>query len=211
MFLLGKAQNSILEKSLIKESEQFGDIIQENFVDVYRNVTFKTIMGFKWASYNCPCAKAVLKTDDDMYVYVPNVLDIIRKYSTLLQTNVFGSCHQVACPIRNVNSKWFASVHSYPGKFYAGFCSGTGYLTSMNVTRKVFEIPSPVPFFHLGDVYVALCIKKLGCRLKSFQRFHSDRPKLDTCLYNGKTLVKAHYMTPNLIRQIWNAKCVLSD
>ena len=45
VFLLGKAQNSKLEKSLIKESEQFGDIIQENFVDVYRNLTFKTIMG----------------------------------------------------------------------------------------------------------------------------------------------------------------------
>ena len=211
VFLLGKTQNSKPEKSLIKESEQFGDIIQENFVDVYRNLTFKTIMGFKWAGNNCRCAKAVLKTDDDMYVNVPKFLDIIRKYSTLLQTNVFGSCHQVAFPIRNENSKWFASVPSYPGKFYAGFCSGTGYLTSMNVTRKVFEISSNVPFFHLEDVYVALCIKKLGYRLKRFQGFNSDRPKSDTCLYNGKTLVTAHYMTPKLIRQIWNAKSVLSD
>ena len=58
---------------------------------------------------------------------------------------------------------------------------------------------------------MALCVKKLGYRLKSFQGFNSDRPKLDTCLYNGKTLVTAHYMPPKLIRQIWNAKCVLSD
>ena len=168
-------------------------------------------MGFKWAGYNCHCAKAVLKTDDDMYINTPNILYNIRKYSTLLQTNVFGSCHQVAHFICHANSNWFASVHSYPGKLYAGFCFGTGYLTSMNVKGKVFEVSSNVPFFHLKDVYVALCIKKLGYNLKSFQGFHSDRTKLDTCLTNGKTILTAHCMTPNLKRQIWNAKCVLSD
>ena len=206
-FLLGEIQNTTLQESLSKESEQFGDIIQEDFVDVYSNLTYKTLMGFKWAVSNCGVAKAVLKTDDDMYINVPNVLNIVKKDLVLLQTNVFGSCNQVAKPNRDANSKWFASVHSYPGKSYAGFCSGTGYLTSLNVAEKVFEVSRHVPFFHLEDVYVALCIKKLGYHLKAYPGFHPDRPKLDPCLYNGKILVTAHYMTPKTTRQMWTAKC----
>ena len=206
-FLFGKIQNAKLQESLVKESEQFRDIVQEDFIDVYSNLTYKTLMGFKWAASNCGIAKAVLKTDDDMYINVPNVMKIVKEKELQLQTNVFGSCNQKAQPVRDTKSKWFASVRSYPGKFYAGFCSGTGYLTSLNVARKVFEISRHVPFFHLEDVYVALCMKKLGYGLKNYPGFYPYPPKLDSCLYNGKTLVTAHYMTPKTIRQMWIGKC----
>ena len=207
-FLLGEIKDAKLQEDVRKESKQFEDIIKEDFVDAYSNLTYKTIMGFKWAATRCDVAKAVLKTDDDMYINVPNVLDIIRNNYSSLQANVVGSCAQKAGPIRNEKSKWFASVNSYPGKFYPGFCSGTGYLTSLNVARKVYEISPHVPFFHLEDVYVALCIKKLGYHLRGFPGFNPGHPKLDACLYNGKSLVTAHYMTPAMTRQMWKAKCV---
>ena len=148
-FLFGKIQSTELQDLLSKESETFEDIVQENFKQAYSNLTYKTIMGFKWAASYCSVAKAVLKTDDDMYINVPNVLDIVRKDFILLHTNVFGACSQVARPHRDPTSKWFASVQSYPGKSYPGYCSGTGYLTNLNVARKVFEISRHVPFFHL--------------------------------------------------------------
>ena len=206
-FLLGEIKDAKLKADIIKESDQFRDIIKEDFVDVYSNLTYKTMMGFKWATTKCGVANAVLKTDDDMYINVPNVLKIVRNNFTDLQSNVVGSCAQTAAPIRNQQSKWFASMNSYPGKFYPGFCSGTGYLTSLKVARKVFEVSPHVPYFHLEDVYVALCIKKLGYHLKGFPGFNPGRPDLDVCLYNGDSLVTAHYMTPAMTKQMWNAKC----
>ena len=207
-FLLGEIKDAKLKADVVKESDLFRDIIKEDFVDVYSNLTYKTIMGFKWAATKCGVAKAVLKTDDDMYINVPNVLNIVRNNFSSLHTNIVGSCAQRAGPIRNQKSKWFASINSYPGKLYPGFCSGTGYLTSLNVARKVFEVSPHVPYFHLEDVYVALCIKKLGYHLKGFPGFNPGHPKLDACLYNGKSLVTAHYMTPAMTRQMWKAKCV---
>lgn len=207
-FLLGEVKDSKLQEDVLKESQRFGDIIKEDFVDSYSNLTYKTIMGFKWASTKCGVAKAVMKTDDDMYVNVPNVLNIVRNNSDVLQTNVVGSCAQKAGPIRNTQSKWFASIKSFPGKFYPGFCSGTGYMTSMHVVQKVYEISPHVPFFHLEDVYVALCIKRLGYHLKGFPGFNPGHPKLDPCLYNGKQLVTSHYMSPVMIKRMWNSKCV---
>ena len=207
-FLLGEVNDAKLKADVIKESDLFRDIIKEDFVDVYSNLTYKTMMGFKWAATKCGVTKAVLKTDDDMYINVPNVLDIVRNNFSSLQKNVVGSCVQRTDPLGNPKSKWFTSINSYPRKFYPGFCSGTGYLTSINVAQKVFKISTHVPFFHLEDVYVALCVQKLGYHLKGFQGFNADHPKLDACLYNGKSLVTAHYMTPTMIKQMWNTKCV---
>ena len=206
-FLLGKIQNTDTQELLRKESEHFGDILQEDFMDAYGNLTYKTLMGFKWTATYCRVANTVLKTDDDMYINVPKVLEIVREHLILLQTNIFGLCSQVAIPIRDRTSKWYASFESYPGKSYAGYCSGTGYLTSLNVVRKVFEVSHNVPFFHLEDVYVALCIKKIGYHLKDYPGFNQLRPKLNPCVYNGDSLVTAHFMTPNTTRQMWTTKC----
>lgn len=207
-FLLGEVKDTKLQEKVFQESQRFGDIIKESFVDSYSNLTYKTVMGFKWASTKCAVAKAVMKTDDDMYVNVPNVLKIVRNNASVLQTNVVGSCSQKAGPIRSKNSKWFASVDSYPGKFYPGFCSGTGYMTSMNVAKKIYDISPHVPFFHLEDVYVSLCIKRLGYHLKGMRGFNPGHPKLDPCLYNGEVLVTSHYMAPVMIKRMWNSKCV---
>ena len=210
-FLLGEVKDTKLQADIAKESGVYNDIIKEDFVDVYSNLTYKTRMGFKWAATKCGVTKAVLKTDDDMYINVPNVLNIVRNKFTSLQTSIVGSCKNGEGPIRNPTSKWFASINSYPGKLYPRVCSGTGYLTSLNVVRKVLQISPQVPFFHLEDVYVALCIQKLGYHAKSFPGFNRLRPELDACLFNGKWLVTAHYMTPTMIRQMWNDKCVLNS
>ncbi len=45
--------------------------------DTYHNLTLKTVMGLKWASIFCPQAKFVLKTDDDIYVNLPLLLDAL--------------------------------------------------------------------------------------------------------------------------------------
>ena len=210
-FLLGQVKDVKQRDDVLKESKKFGDIIKENFVDVYSNLTYKTIMGFKWAATKCSVAKFVMKTDDDMYVNVPNVLKIVRNNGTLLQNRVAGSCAMSAGPIRSLKSKWYASIKSYPSNRYPGFCSGTGYVTSTNVARKIYEISPYVPFFHLEDVYTALCVKRLGYHLQPLPGFHPGRPKLDPCFFNGDKMVTAHYMTPATIKQMWKNDCKPGD
>ena len=74
MFLLGKT-NDLRQQYLVnKESESFHDVLQENFVDSYRNLTLKTMMGMKWASWFCSHAKYILKTDDDSCMLVMRTL-----------------------------------------------------------------------------------------------------------------------------------------
>lgn len=208
VFLLGETRDERLRKDVLEENEWSHDIVKENFVDSYKNLTYKTIMGFKWAATRCAHARFVLKTDDDMYVNIPNLL---KRLNTLgeerLKKTVIGACNKKSSPIRNKKSKWFASADSYPERFYPGFCSGTGYATSLSLARDVYRVSPHVPFFHLEDVYVSLCVKKLGYSLLNVPGFNPGRPKLDPCVYKGDVLITAHQFSPVMLAVIWSRQC----
>lgn len=203
VFLLGE---SPMTKELENENVQTKDIILGNFKDAYNNLTYKTLMGYQWATKHCKNAQFVMKTDDDMYVHIPGLIRVIKQNANALQTAVGGSCVHLAHPIRDKRSKWYASLKSYPQTTYPGFCSGTGYVTSLNVVTKIVKISKDVPFFHLEDVYVALCIKKLGLRLHPISGFMLAYD-FGNCKNNDKKLVTIHQVSVSMLRRIWETPC----
>ena len=206
-FLFGTIHDANLQEALVKENDIHHDIIQEDFADAYTNLTFKTVMAFKYATVRCAHAHYVMKTDDDMFVNIANLLRVTDKYSDALHKGIGGSCALQAAPIRDRGSKWFASVKSYPNRNYPGFCSGTGYVTSLDVARKIYKISPSIPFFHLEDVYTAICIRKLGLKLTKINGFSIGHPKLEPCNFKNDVLVTAHQLTPDNLRHVWNTPC----
>ncbi|XP_037699796.1 beta-1,3-galactosyltransferase 4 [Choloepus didactylus] len=84
LFLLGESwrqepnwDNHINDLAL--ESAAQGDIMQAAFQDSYRNLTLKTLSGLNWAYKHCPMARYILKTDDDVYVNVPELVSELVK------------------------------------------------------------------------------------------------------------------------------------
>lgn len=61
VFLLGQTQFAFTEEEFTdeiqnrvnQESESYGDILQEGFLDTYNNLTLKSIMLLKWVTNNC--------------------------------------------------------------------------------------------------------------------------------------------------------------
>ena len=76
----GRLNHYKLQASLYRENYHHRDIIQGNFIDSYRNLTYKHAMGLKWVKYFCNGADYVLKTDDDNYI---NIFGVIRFLKTL--------------------------------------------------------------------------------------------------------------------------------
>jgi beta-1,3-galactosyltransferase 1 len=206
VFLLGMTSDINRQVALETESATYKDIVQEDFIDHYNNLTLKTVMGFKWASIKCPGAKFVLKTDDDMFVNIPALKLILRKFGNALQTSVGGHCRLNDGPIRHKGYKWYVPREMYPLSQYPGYCSGTGYVTSMNVVKKVYDVSKHVPFFYLEDVYVGICVHKLGLKAMSLPGFHTMRVPIG-CNYKNSIVVTSHQLDPNLLRQAWGLKC----
>ena len=68
VFLVGQVDNPSLQKKLDEENYLYHDLVQGNFIDSYRNLTYKHVMGLKWVVYYCQNAKYIFKTDDDIFV-----------------------------------------------------------------------------------------------------------------------------------------------
>ena len=84
VFLLGSTEEDPeLMSRIQKESNDFRDIIQGNFIDSYYNNTIKTMMGLRWAAELCHQARFFAFFDDDYYVSTRNILRFLRLLKTI--------------------------------------------------------------------------------------------------------------------------------
>lgn len=134
IFLFGAVSNATLNNQLIEENAIHDDIVQGNFVDSYRNMTYKHLMGFKWFQYNCKKTNFVLKTDDDVLVNSPFLYESLEKFfsnpsvnSTIIESqqsslklvaNQLILCDKIVNSIvkRSFRSKWRVSYEEYNQK-----------------------------------------------------------------------------------------------
>ena len=68
MFCTGSTLDENIQRSLEEESQEYGDLVQGDFLDNYYNLSYKAIMGNLWVTEFCSQAEFLVKTDDDMFV-----------------------------------------------------------------------------------------------------------------------------------------------
>ncbi|CAO2632511.1 Beta-1,3-galactosyltransferase 5 [Lemmus lemmus] len=205
LFLLGASDSTDEMNATAQEGKQHRDIIQKDFKDVYFNLTLKTMMGMEWVHHFCPQAAFVMKTDSDMFVNVGYLTELLLKKN---KTSRFftGYIKSKDLPIRWKSSKWFVSKVEYPWDKYPPFCSGTGYVFSSDVARKVYNVSESVPFLKLEDVFVGLCLAKLKIRpeeLHTEQTFFPGGLHFSVCRF--QKIVTCHYVSPQNLLTYWQA------
>lgn len=157
VFLLGAADPQ-LQPLIEMESRQYGDIVQGSFVDSYRNLTYKHVMGLQWASKHCPGAKYFLKTDDDVFVntgYFENYLPGLPERRLIL------------CPLmeramvkRSYRSKWRVTHDEYSERWYPPYCMGWVILYSPDAALALSNEALKEPYFWIDDVHITGTIAK---------------------------------------------------
>ena len=210
IFILGETVDKILPPKLIKEAEEYNDMVVANFRDTYRNLTLKTIAGFHWAMKHCAHARFVMKTDDDMYVNIPGLLDKLAKEN---EDFSLGKLQKNLPPIRNKNHKWFLSREEYPNTTYPDYYNGPGYVLSMKHVRGILSVYPNVEFLPFEDVFVGLCLKQLGLKLR-YTELHlcvrTIKP-FPLCVYKYRNVITAHEVPGSLMKTIFYEACNSSE
>ncbi|XP_012280585.1 beta-1,3-galactosyltransferase 5 [Orussus abietinus] len=154
LFLVGYSNDYQLR--LEEENKIYGDLIQGNFLDAYRNMTYKHVMALKWAAYHCPSAKYVLKLDDDVFVHVPAMLEFLTHSLSPLGARRLILCDRfpTAAVKRSWRSKWRVSPQEYPGRSYPSYCSGYAILYSPDSVFLLYREAQRQPYFWIDDVHV---------------------------------------------------------
>lgn len=161
VFLMGKIENSSLNQEVQNESLQHGDIVQGNFVDAYRNMTYKHVMGLKWVAHHCPMAKYVLKADDDIVVHS----DAFKKF-LVRELSPWGASDLILCykkvepGVFRTNSKWAVTVKEYPGNKYPDCCAGYAIVYSQDVVIRLLDAAQNAKYFWIDDVHVTGSLAK---------------------------------------------------
>lgn len=202
LFLLGYNTEPVLNQMVEQESQIFHDILVEDFVDSYHNLTLKTLMGMRWVSSFCPNAQYVMKTDSDIFVNMDNLVFNLLKPNIKPRHRFFTGHVINGGPIRDVHSKWFMSRELYPDSRYPPFCSGTGYVFSGDMAELLYKTSLHTRLLHLEDVYVGLCLRKLGIR--PFQNNGFNHWKMTYSLCRYRKVLTVHQISPEEILRIWN-------
>ena len=94
----------------------------------------------------------VLKTDDDVYVNLPKLYDLVR--ANQKPTLLMGTLICNAVPIKDPHNKWFVPRYMFNEKKYPNYLSGTGYVMGREAAVRLYAAALTTPLFHLEDIYV---------------------------------------------------------
>ncbi|KAK7101484.1 beta-1,3-galactosyltransferase 5-like [Littorina saxatilis] len=182
VFILGSVPDPKLLQLLLMENERYGDIVQEDFLDSYRNLTYKAIAGLKWAATFCSKATYILKTDDDILVNLPQVV----KHLQTVVTPQYGHDRLILCNqwqrmkiIRDKKSKWYIPEGDFPGDYFPPYCSGSAFVLSGDMAQLMYEASLVTRFFWVDDYYITgALIKHLDVKHRKLNQAYSLNPSV---------------------------------
>lgn len=184
LFLLGATKNKGLQMFITQEAERWHDIIQEDFVDSYFNLTIKTVMGLKWASKFCLNAAFVMKSDDDIMLNIVNLTADLSNAPMAARRNfVTGRKISGVGPIRDVDSKWYTPESMFSDEKYPAYPEGHAYIMSSDVAEMLYRVSTTVPIFPWEDVFVGMCMQEIGLEI-----YYLHAVNLNACLHSSMNI-----------------------
>ena len=156
VFFIGLSKKSFIQDKLEYESESYNDIVQETFIDSYKNLTYKAIAGCKWTSNYCKSAKLVIKADDDAGINLDLLfqhIDSLQKKGKVLNNTILCNVIHNAVPIRE-DYKWQVTKEEYPEEEFPPYCPGLGLTITGDVIPKLYNQSLYEPFFWVDDIYL---------------------------------------------------------
>ena len=110
-------------------------------------------MGLRWTSAHCKHAKFLLKTDDDVFVNIFNLVTLLRNQTEPAKMRLMCLL-MTGSAIRKPGNKWRVSRQEYPNDTYPICCAGLAFVLTTDVAKALYEASFEIPFFWIDDVYV---------------------------------------------------------
>ena len=210
VFLVGKDDSykaQYVQKQLENEQAKYSDVLQEDFIDTYRNLTLKSVALLGRVTRNCEgagagrCPRLVLKTDDDMFINLAALWSLAQQTTgkyVLLGALICGSqLHPT-----NPKNKGFIPDNQFVGRAYPPFLSGTAYLMSRHTVVALHRAARRHRTFLLEDVFVTgILAKEAGLKPQDHPGFSYRRRGLDLC--SLRKTISNHGVTAKEMAQMW--------
>ncbi|KAM3208898.1 hypothetical protein ACQJBY_063532 [Aegilops geniculata] len=151
---------------------------------------------------NVLSAKYVMKTDDDAFVRVDEIL------SSLHQVNIshgllYGRVNSDSQPHRDPYSKWYITSEEWPEESYPPWAHGPGYIVSQDIAKEVYRKHKrgELKMFKLEDVAMGIWINEMKKEGFDVTYQNDGRILVEGC---EDGYVVAHYQEPRQMMCLWD-------
>ena len=163
VFVVGKAGPETNDDELnMAEAKKHNDMLIGNITDNYINNIVKFYMGQVWASrFNI---KYTMKTDDDVYVRIPRVLEYLvnaRLPKPFYGGHIFPSIRVN----RAIGGKWTVSWKYFGEVNFPVFNLGAYFILSSDLLYRLFNYVYIRKPFHTDDAYVGVAMRDFGVKV----------------------------------------------
>ncbi|VDM50306.1 unnamed protein product [Toxocara canis] len=157
LFVLGRPAKTIVQRQIEEEAGIFNDIIQQDFIDSYRNLTWKAIAWLRFVSEHCIHVKYVIKIDDDVLFNIFTLVDFLNKSEVGME----NAQKTIICRVirnrkvqRNSKNKWYVRRNELVGKYYLPYCVGMAIVISGNTAASLLEASTGEGYFWIDDYFI---------------------------------------------------------
>uniref|UniRef100_A0A8D2QIW6 Hexosyltransferase n=1 Tax=Zonotrichia albicollis TaxID=44394 RepID=A0A8D2QIW6_ZONAL len=178
LFMLGSDPRGDKGDVLLRESEQYHDIIQQDFLDTYNNLTLKTLMGMSWVATYCSGTRFAMKTDSDVFVNTMHLIEKAPQASPASHRELF---HRRRIPRKQIPPFLF---RNWLRVFW-------------RLAAKIVDASLMIKFIHLENVYVGFCLNAKGVEIAPSPKslFNIHKVPFSPCAYNE--LITSHHIEPH--------------
>lgn len=205
LFLLGISKHFTdeLQDMLEEESMLYHDIIQQNFMDTYINLTIKTMMGLQWVNTFCPSVPYIMKIDDDMFLNTEYLVKFLNPGMPRRKDYFTGYVVRGTQPVRAKWYRYYLPKELYEPDYFPPYCGGPGYLLSGDMAKKIYDIAHVIKPFHVEDAFMGVCLEKLKINITMSPEsiFNGEKIQYNKCQYSK--LITVHHFDPNELLNIW--------
>ncbi|XP_053315208.1 lactosylceramide 1,3-N-acetyl-beta-D-glucosaminyltransferase [Spea bombifrons] len=188
-------KSRIVQRELVAENTRYNDLIQQDFLDTFHNLTLKLLLQFGWVNSYCSNAKFVMSADDDIFIHTPNLVSYLKMLDLIgVQDFWIGRVHRGSPPIRHKKSKYYVSYEMYPWASYPDYTAGAAYVVSRDVAAKVYEASQTLSTnLYIDDVFMGICANKVGV-VPQYHVFFSGEGKAPyhPCIYSKMITSHGH-------------------
>ncbi|EYC23032.1 hypothetical protein Y032_0016g3085 [Ancylostoma ceylanicum] len=152
IFSVGLPYSAKQQEGLKKESRLNGDILQANYFDSYRNLTYKQLAELRYLASSCQSVKAIVKLDDDVGWNVKKAAQFIKDD---LETNeIYCARRTNVTPKYEPGSKWRIEKEEWSLSTYPTHCAGMMYITTLATIKRMLDVVYLQKFFWIDDVFI---------------------------------------------------------
>ncbi|KAM9500444.1 lactosylceramide 1,3-N-acetyl-beta-D-glucosaminyltransferase B isoform 1-T2 [Clarias gariepinus] len=184
-----------LQQKLLQEDEIYQDLIQQDFLDTFHNLTIKLLLQLGWKNAYCKHARFLMSADDDIFVHLPNLIRYLQEVDhSGVKDFWIGKVHRGAPPIRKKDSKYYVSHEMYPWSLYPDYTPGAGYVISRDVASRTYQASLTLnASIYIDDVFMGICANVIGVSPQEHVFFSGeDRAPNHICIYNQMMTSHGH-------------------